>query len=95
MGKSHPSLPSHQKHDSITYGEWLTVQGETAAEIRARPTPWWMIMGEKKPDPPRVLRVRARATGRDLQEPPRPEGGTRRKLVRVGALRQNVGSQLE
>jgi hypothetical protein len=74
-----------EKHDCITAQQYWAQSGDRAED---RPTPWWRVMGEKRPDPPRRLQRRVR----DPKPPERPEGKTRRKLVRVGALRQNAAT---
>jgi hypothetical protein len=78
-----------QRFDCLTWRDYWEQRGENPAEAMAKaPPPWWMVMGERRPDPPQRLqrRVRKPKVG---DAPSRPEGETRRRLVRVGAQRQN------
>lgn len=69
-----------QNYDCLTYGEYWAQRGEDPNEVASRPTPWWQVMGEKKPDPPRRLRRRPAPQNTGDSSP-------RRGLVRIGARR--------
>jgi hypothetical protein len=78
-----------ERWDSITAQEYWRERGETPAEAASRPMPWWLRMGLPPPDPPR--RLQRRATPDCPRDSSQPSGKTRR-LVRVGALRQNAAT---
>jgi hypothetical protein len=71
------------KWDCETYAAYWEERGEDPHA--PRPIPWWQRMGEKKPEPPRRLQRRVR-------DPKPADSSPRRKLVRVGALRQNAAT---
>ena len=72
-----------QRHDCLTAAEYWEQRGESPAEaMRRAPTPWWML--QNQPQPPRQLR-RGAIDPKPPEAQQRPEGNTRRRLVRVGA----------
>jgi hypothetical protein len=52
------------------------------------PVPWWLVSGQPPPPPPRRLVRRSRGDGQEAIAPQAHEQPRRRRLVRVGALRE-------